>query len=298
MVIVESILVGIHSNNPVNPLTYTVESEKIALENPVPKNVLAYTFVRWYTVGAGGTKTPVTEIPKGSVGNLTVYAEFELNSFEVTFDTAGGEMNETVNSYTYEDATVTLPSPVKHGYIFAGWYTNSALTGSVVTTIPSGSVGDQSFYAKWVPVSATYVINHVSATGKLLGTATVTGDYGTTVTVTPISVTGYNAPIAKQVLIDNVNGDTVTLTYEPVTYKATFKADGTTVKEVSFTVEDSSIEAPTAPAKTGFTVVWESYILGTESITVNAVYTATEYTATFVIDGTVVFPTFFLSIIF
>ena len=72
---------------------------------------------------------------------------------------------------------------------------------------------------------------------------------------------------------------------ESVSYTATFKADGVTVSEVTFTVESEGIDAPDVPEKPGYTGAWESFTLGAESITVNAVYTPITYTATFKADG-------------
>ena len=67
----------------------------------------------------------------------------------------------------------------------------------------------------------------------------------------------------------------------PVEYKATFKAGNTVVAEIPFTVETKSITAPTVPAHSGYRGTWESFTLGTENITVNAVYTAIPYTITY-----------------
>ncbi|MGM9684232.1 MAG: hypothetical protein ACI3XQ_11610, partial [Eubacteriales bacterium] len=84
---------------------------------------------------------------------------------------------------------------------------------------------------------------------------------------------------------------TVNAVYTPVpadTHTATFMADGRVVATVSFTSGDTSLEEPAVPAKPGYTGVWESYTLGTSDITINAVYTAITYTATFKADGNVV----------
>ena len=53
---------------------------------------------------------------------------------------------------------------------------------------------------------------------------------------------------------------------KPDIYTLTFKADGVEIGKVNFTVETESITAPSVPNKTGYTGVWESYTLGTESM--------------------------------
>ncbi len=69
-------------------------------------------------------------------------------------------------------------------------------------------------------------------------------------------------------------------------YTATFVNEyGDTVGEAKFTMDTLMLDAsdmPAVPAKTGFTGLWEAYELGTKDITIHPVYTAIEYTATFV----------------
>jgi uncharacterized repeat protein (TIGR02543 family) len=48
--------------------------------------------------------------------------------------------------------TVTLANPTKTGYAFGGWFTASDFSGSAVTSIPLGSIGNKAFFAKWTPV--------------------------------------------------------------------------------------------------------------------------------------------------
>ena len=51
-------------------------------------------------------------------------------------------------SFNVESGAITLPTYEKPGYIFEGWYDNDELTGDAITTIPAGSHGDKTFYAK------------------------------------------------------------------------------------------------------------------------------------------------------
>ena len=60
-------------------------------------------------------------------------------------------------------------------------------------------------------------------------------------------------------------------------YTATFVADGETVDEVEFTVEDEALTEPTVPSKVGYTGEWQEYDIVAEDITVEAVYTAIVY---------------------
>ena len=62
-------------------------------------------------------------------------------------------------------------------------------------------------------------------------------------------------------------------TQQPIKHTVTFKADGVTVGTVEFTEGDTTVTAPSVPSKQCRSGAWESYTLGTENITVNAVYT-------------------------
>lgn len=75
---------------------------------------------------------------------------------------------------------------------------------------------------------------------------------------------------------------TVNAVYTPITYTGAFIAESVKIATVYFTVEDSKIDEPEIPAKTGYTGEWESYCIVPDDITVNAVYTVTEYTVTFI----------------
>ena len=66
-----------------------------------------------------------------------------------------------------------------------------------------------------------------------------------------------------------------------IEYTATFKADGNTVGTATYTIEDNVIKnVPNVPTKDGYDGAWESYTIKTGGMTVNAVYTAKQYTIT------------------
>ena len=67
---------------------------------------------------------------------------------------------------------------------------------------------------------------------------------------------------------------TFTAVFEPITYYATFVADGAQVGEaIPFTVLTESITPPAVPEKPGYACAWEAFTLGIGDLTVNAVYT-------------------------
>lgn len=70
---------------------------------------------------------------------------------------------------------------------------------------------------------------------------------------------------------------TINAVYRLIEYTATFKADGQVVGEVKFTIETETLEEPEVPVKLGYVGRWEPYTLGTQNITINAIYTLEGY---------------------
>ena len=118
-----------------------------AVTLPVPtKN--GYKFEGWYD-NAEFTGVTVTEISAAATGDKTYYAKWVAEQYTITFNTGGGAFVETpISSYIY-GTTATLPVPTKNGYKFEGWYDNAEFTGTALTEISDGAIGDKVFYAKW-----------------------------------------------------------------------------------------------------------------------------------------------------
>lgn len=106
---------------------------------------VVYTFSGWYTLANGeGTK-----ISNGSIyqvqGNSSVYANFNIRSYTLTFVSNGGtEFDPITEKY---GTSFSLPKPVKENSTFLGWFTDSAFnTKFTRTTIPAENL---TLYAKW-----------------------------------------------------------------------------------------------------------------------------------------------------
>ena len=128
-----------------NPAGYNVETETITLKDPVKPG---YTFGGWYKDGEFTTQ--VTEIIKGSTGNITLYAKWELVNYTIIYELDGGtNVPENPASYNVETETITLKDPVKTGYTFGGWYKDGEFT-TQVTEITQGTTSNITLYAKWL----------------------------------------------------------------------------------------------------------------------------------------------------
>jgi len=120
----------------------------------VPTKV-GYGFAGWYS-SASFSGAQITSIASGSMGNLTLYAKWEL-VYNVTYHLDGGD-NATCNPPTFTESNldVYLEVATKQGYTFDGWYDNSSFTGSAVSFITT--VGDKTLYAKFT--ENTYTLNY------------------------------------------------------------------------------------------------------------------------------------------
>lgn len=150
---------GGNLNGKVNPATYTSETESFTLINPVKEG---YTFAGWKNEDIGEIKSTVT-ISKGSSGNLSFVAQWTASAYKITYNLNGGTLTpgETnPETYTVESGDIVLNTPSRKFYTFAGWKKNGG-AAEAEGKIESGSTGDVTFEAVWVPVvyKLTYSLN-------------------------------------------------------------------------------------------------------------------------------------------
>ena len=196
------------TNTSENPATYTIEDE-ITLKDA---EKTGSTFSGWFN-----ENTKVTKIAKGTTGDLTLTAKWDLATYDVTLNVNGGTISEgkNVTTYTYGTA-VTLPttSEIKRtGYKFDGWFTSNdngtTFTGDAITEITATDTGNKTFYAKWTAKTYTVTLNVNGGTiseGKNVTTYT----YGTAVTLptaNDITRSGYKF---CGWFVSNDNGTTLT----------------------------------------------------------------------------------------
>ena len=135
--------------NGLNPDVYTVESAFDFAE----ATKTGYTFVAWYTL-PDFTSAPVSSIVAGTSGNITLYANYSINSYTISFDSAGGS---EIASITQEyDTAVSAPAnPSRNGYGFNGWLTEEG-EAFVFDKIPAYDVA---LTADWELIEYTITYN-------------------------------------------------------------------------------------------------------------------------------------------
>ena len=116
--------------------TKVIDSKSGVVELPEEPTRSGYHFDGWFN--ADGSQFN----PRNVSAACEVSAKW-TKIYTVTFETNGGETVSPIETYTGE---ITLPTPVKNGFPFLGWFTDSELTnefdGKNITS-------DMTVYAKW-----------------------------------------------------------------------------------------------------------------------------------------------------
>ncbi len=135
-----------------NKQTYTIE-ELVKL--PIATKV-GYEFAGWY-IG----EDKVEEIAKGSTGDVSLVAKWNIVEYTISYDLVGGaHVGDPSDSYTVLEE-VALGVATKVGYNFLGWYIGE----NKVEEIAKGSTGNISLVAKWEAIQ--YQINYDAQGGDL-----------------------------------------------------------------------------------------------------------------------------------
>jgi len=161
-----SYTVSFISNGGTEVADLTVEEGAVATAPSAP-TLIGHTFEGWYTDSEltstssfNFSTTPVT-------GNLTLYANWTLNSYTVSFNSNGG--SAVANQTVEYNGTATEPvAPERQGYVFSGWYRDLAGTDQYVFTSPV--TANLTLYANW---TATFTVSFDSYGGSSVASQTV-----------------------------------------------------------------------------------------------------------------------------
>lgn len=83
------------------------------------------------------------------VSNVKEMVRYKL-SFNLIFDSNGGECNPQSKTVTFDKAYGELPTPVKDGYIFLGWYTEKSGGKRIYAEDIFKETTDKTIYACWI----------------------------------------------------------------------------------------------------------------------------------------------------
>jgi uncharacterized repeat protein (TIGR02543 family) len=125
-------------------------------------------------------------------GAVTATANWTATTYSITYNLNGGS-GAANSTYTIESSAITLPTPTRSGKVFMGWYERSDFTGDIVTSIPQGSTGNKTFYAKWDFTTSAQYREEASIAGMTITGNGTAGAFpeGRTVTLSTYKVAKY-----------------------------------------------------------------------------------------------------------
>lgn len=142
---------------------------------PAAPEYTGYSFTGWNTAADGsGTMYSVASSFVMPAVDTTLYAQWAVNQFTLTFDSAGGSVVAPISA-NFGSAIVAPAAPTREGYIFTGWLP------AVPVTMP----------AQNMTLTAVYTQTMVTVTAIVTGEASVSPasqkvPYGGTATVSLI----------------------------------------------------------------------------------------------------------------
>ena len=235
------------------------------------ENGLEYAFAK-----VGGEEASTATVKKGMIVRLY----YERKAYPLTWELNGG--SEGSGSYTtgdvYYGASITLPTPVKTGFTFGGWFTDIELK-KAFAAMPAEPL---TLYAKWTINQYTIAFN----TDGGSAVETVRQDYGSPVSSPEApakegyTFAGWDREIPAVMPAENI---VITALWTPISYSISYNLAGGSASNPSAYTIESGITL-NQPTREGYTFTgWTGTGLSKETMNVTIPAGSTgdrEYTAT------------------
>lgn len=119
-----------------------------------------YTFNKWYPSASGGTSIGGYGDQYQPNEDVTLYAHWTANKYNVTFDGNGGRVIGTSpREVTYGQSYGELPSAQYDEYAFNGWFTGASDGSKVESSTIVAIASDHTLYAHWKDGKMTLTFN-------------------------------------------------------------------------------------------------------------------------------------------
>ncbi len=155
-----------------------------------------YAFAGWNTQAGGGGTSYTDQASYNFTADLTLYAQWTINSYTLTYNgngsTGGTPPTGTTQNYNTTIAVAGPGSLVKAGTTFAGW--NTAANGSGTPYAPSDTftfTANTTLYAQWTANNYTLSYNANGGTGTDPASSSVAYNSSTTTAANPYTRTGF-----------------------------------------------------------------------------------------------------------
>ena len=166
-----TVVVSFNSNggSSVSAVTKQIGSTYGTLPTPTKSG---YTFGGWYKEASLTNKVESSTVVT-NIEAHTLYAKWVPLITTINFETNGGNAISPMilEGPTSEIAAHSLPTPIKTGYTFDGWYTNATLLKPFIGVTAGTTL---TVYAKWTV--NTYTVSFNSNGGSAVANKTVTYD--------------------------------------------------------------------------------------------------------------------------
>ena len=223
---------------------------------PASPTRTGYTFAGWYTLATGGVKIDFATFKV--TANITLYAHWTINTYTVTFNSNGGSAVASITA-DYNTAITAPAAPTRTGYTFAGWYT-SAKDGTKIDFATFKVKTNKTLYAHWT--INTYKVSFDSNGGSAV--VSKTAKYNSLIsapkspTRTGYTFAGWYTSATDGTRIGfstfRVTADTTLYAHWTInTYTVSFNSKGGSAVASVKAVYNTSITAPAAPTRTGYT---------------------------------------------
>lgn len=220
------------------------------LSLPIPIKT-GHSFLGWYI--DDNFTTPFTEntVP---IDGITLIAKWQINQYTISF-VSNAEITVTSITSNYNDVISAPSSPIRQGYTFVGWFTDSdLLIPFIFNRMPAENI---TLYAKWQPgnETMTFVTNGGDAIAPI--TTFVDSDVTKPIPVYDgfIFVDWYTDISLTKVFSSwkmPVGGITLYAKWEPIDYTLVFDScGGSTVDSITLPYT-SVIPMPNNPTRTGY----------------------------------------------
>ena len=142
---------------------------------------VGYTLKGWNTkkdgkgtsYGLKDTRFKATNLPSKNNGTLTLYAIWEMNTYNITYVNCDAPVKNSNPAAYNVKKDVTLKNPTKTGYTFGGWYEDEEFKTAKVTKIAKTTDRDITLYAKWT--ENTYTVKFDLNKGMKTETGNIDG---------------------------------------------------------------------------------------------------------------------------
>ncbi|MBQ0076843.1 MAG: InlB B-repeat-containing protein, partial [Bacteroidales bacterium] len=125
--------------------------------------VTGYTFAGWSATQSGEVITEYTPVDEGET--YIMYAKWTPKTVTITWNANGGSVDPASSSYTYDGASVELPTPTTTlDKKFVGWFTE-ATGGTQITEIGTTNkpAANVTYFAQWRDIVWTDYLTDCSA---------------------------------------------------------------------------------------------------------------------------------------